>query len=452
MKTAKFIIVVGSIAVWLVWFNDPSFSAQQTPPKKQELTCITSQCHATIANNKFVHGPVAVGQCAVCHGESPRHIENPKGNRFAPIKNISDNCFSCHERFKPKKFTHAAINAVSCTHCHNPHSSPYKSQLRASGSELCLSCHDKALVSGKFVHGPAAVGGCSACHEPHNSDFAKILKADGPKLCYSCHTDKSESITKSQFVHKPVAEKCTACHNPHSGPRQFMLSAAVPTLCLNCHNNIKGQLSTAAVKHRAVDMDKSCSNCHDPHNSNIAKNLIKPPMALCLSCHNREYSSGNNKIANLDKWLVENKDHHGPIKEKDCSGCHNPHGSANFRILRYAYPATFYQGFVIENYSLCFSCHEKTIALDRETTRLTNFRNGSDNLHFTHVNKDVKGRTCRACHETHASNFPKHIREAVPYGSWELPVNFKKTATGGSCLPGCHKLLKYDREKKERNE
>jgi predicted CXXCH cytochrome family protein len=154
----------------------------------------------------------------------------------------------------------------------------------------------------------------------------------------------------------------------------------------------------------------------------------------------------------MKKWLEENTDHHGPIKQKDCSGCHDPHGSENFRILRNPYPPTFYKPFAVENYNLCFGCHEKSLVLDPETTRLTNFRNGGTNLHFTHVNKAVKGRTCRACHETHASNFPKHIREAVPFGAWELPVNFQKTETGGSCTPGCHKVKKYDRVKKEINE
>jgi predicted CXXCH cytochrome family protein len=186
--------------------------------------------------------------------------------------------------------------------------------------------------------------------------------------------------------------------------------------------------------------------------SNIAKNLSMEPLDLCLSCHDRDYKKDDGKdIMDMKKWLAENTDHHGPIKQKDCSGCHNPHGSQNFRILRNPYPPTFYKPFATENYNLCFSCHEKTIVLNPETTKLTNFRNGNMNLHFTHVNKPVKGRTCRACHETHASNYPKHIREAVPFGSWELPVNFQKTETGGSCAPGCHKIKKYDRVKKEIN-
>ena len=149
-------------------------------------------------------------------------------------------------------------------------------------------------------------------------------------------------------------------------------------------------------------------------------------------------------------WHIQ--EDHGPIKQKDCSGCHDPHGSKNFRILRHFYPPSFYKAFAPENYNLCFSCHEKSLVLNPQTTKLTNFRNGNMNLHFKHVNKPIKGRTCRACHETHASNFPKHIREGVPFGGWELPVNYQKTETGGSCTPGCHKVKRYDREKMEINE
>ncbi|MBI4849916.1 MAG: cytochrome C [Nitrospirae bacterium] len=425
---------------------------QQKAPAVPKETCITAQCHAQMGKDKFVHGPVAASQCAPCHGESPKHKDDPKNNKFGVIKKISDKCFSCHEKFKPKKFTHTALENNECTECHSPHGSAFKFQLKAKGGDLCFQCHDEAIVGKPFVHGPAAVGGCVACHDPHTADYAKNLKAEGPALCFNCHTDKAETIHSSQFVHKPVSENCVSCHNPHSASKQFMLESSSPALCLNCHKDKKDQLASVTVKHGALEIERSCLNCHDAHNSNIAKNLTKEPMDLCLGCHDREYKRADGKmVTNVKKWLTENTDHHGPIKQKDCSGCHNPHGSNNFRILRNFYPSTFYESFAVENYNLCFSCHEKTLVLNPETTKLTNFRNGNTNLHFVHVNKAIKGRTCRACHETHASNFPKHIREAVPFGGWDLPLNYQKTGTGGSCTPGCHKIKKYDREKKEIN-
>ena len=82
---------------------------------------------------------------------------------------------------------------------------------------------------------------------------------------------------------------------------------------------------------------------------------------------------------------------------------------------------------------------------DPKTTTLTKFRNGDQNLHFVHVNKDERGRTCRACHEVHASKQKHQIRDAVPYGKtgYMLKVNFTQTATGGSCAQTCHLTRSY---------
>ena len=452
-KKTVILLILFTLSSFIVsGISGKSTLAQMDASKKTEDTCITSKCHDKMGKEKFVHGPVAAGECTVCHGTSPKHKKKPGKYKFGKIKDVAKACYSCHEKFKPKKFIHVPVEEGECMACHSPHGSPYKFQLLAKGGDVCFNCHDEDIVAGEFVHGPAAVGGCVACHEPHTADYEKNLKAEGTGLCFMCHVDKAEAVHKSEFVHKPVSEDCTGCHNPHSAAKQFMLESQSPELCLKCHKDKEEQLRTVTVKHAAIEMDRSCLNCHDAHMSNIAMNLSMEPMDLCLSCHDREYKSvDGTTVMDMKKWLAENTDHHGPVKQKDCSGCHDPHGSVNFRILRNPYPPTFYKAFSPENYNLCFSCHEKTIVLNPETTKLTNFRNGNINLHFTHVNKPIKGRTCRACHETHASNFPNHIREAVPFGSWDLPVNYQKTETGGSCTPGCHKLKKYDRIKKEIN-
>ncbi|MEW6006499.1 MAG: cytochrome C, partial [Stygiobacter sp.] len=116
-----------------------------------------------------------------------------------------------------------------------------------------------------------------------------------------------------------------------------------------------------------------------------------------------------------------------------------------FRLLKWIYPKEFYSSFSVEQYELCFKCHQPTLVLDPKTTTLTRFRNREQNLHFLHINKKVKGRTCRTCHETHASQRNRHIRESVPYGKWDLPIHFEKTNEGGKCSPGCHAPKEYKR-------
>jgi predicted CXXCH cytochrome family protein len=440
------------IMLTLIFTGNNVYALGQKPPMK-EGTCFSYACHAEIGKGKYVHGPVFEGKCEVCHrGPVTQIQESGNNNCVAVKKKLSKICLSCHENITLKEFVHGPLKQGECTACHNPHGSAYKFQLVSQGADLCFQCHDKQINMSRYKHGPSAMGGCVLCHDPHSADYRNNLKAEGPELCFICHSDKGEQFAQTEFKHKPVAEKCTICHNPHSASRKFMLSNDVPEICYSCHKDKKEIIEGAPVQHAAVTGGKKCLNCHSPHMSDIAKILLKPPLDLCISCHDKKVKTPEGiALENMKQLLATNVDHHGPIRQKDCSGCHDPHGSENFRILHNTYPSTFYAPFEIENYRLCFNCHEKRIVLDEMTSSLTNFRNGNINLHFMHVNKKGKGRTCRACHETHASNYPKHIRQHVPFGEKEYLLIFRKTYSGGSCKSGCHSLKKYNRAKKMLN-
>lgn len=408
-------------------------------------SCVTDKCHAGMGKDKFVHGPVAVGNCGGCHVSEGKH-------KFGAIGKAAQLCYKCHDKVDTKKGVHKPVKDGNCTQCHNPHQSPHKYMLLADRNNLCFRCHDKKILVGKFVHGPVAVGGCTMCHNSHQTDFPKMLNATGNDVCFQCHGDKAEAFKGKKFVHMPVKEKCTKCHDPHSGDYQFNFKAEGSSeLCFLCHKDKKDWIAKAKVKHGGLDTERKCLTCHDPHVSDYVKQLVKRPVESCNMCHDRPLNTQDGMIANMKEFLIVNKEAHGPIKQEDCSGCHNTHGSDNYRILRGYFPAVFYAPFDPKNYGLCFNCHEKTLVLDARTTTLTGFRNGDQNLHFVHVNKTPKGRTCRACHDAHATNNPKHIRDAVPFGTWDLPVGFEKTNEGGSCLPGCHQRFGYDRKNPVKN-
>jgi predicted CXXCH cytochrome family protein len=275
-----------------------------------------------------------------------------------------------------------------------------------------------------------------------------MLIAKGNDVCFACHTDHQEGVDSRKFTHSPVADACVNCHSPHSTDYPNNLIAdPKQDLCFSCHADKKDQTQNAKVKHRGLITGEKCLACHDPHFSDNAKQLIMEPMELCMNCHSQAYDRRGARLANMAEILENNTSKHGPILEKDCSGCHDPHGSDNFRILRANFPPLFYSGYDPQNYELCFMCHEQDLAAEEATSTMTGFRNGEQNLHFVHVNKKVKGRTCRACHDAHATNNPRHIRDDVPFGNWSLSVGFSKTAAGGQCLPGCHQMFAYDRDK-----
>lgn len=425
------------VCVAILYGSSVTASAEE----KAKESCVTAECHVKMGKEKYLHGPMAVGECTSCHKKIRQH-------KFEPIADVGKLCDECHEKLTRMKVVHAPVKQGKCTTCHDPHQSPYKFQLRAAGSDLCFLCHNKSIAGGKSVHGPVAVGSCSTCHTMHQSNFPKLLLAEGNEVCFSCHTDKGDAFKKRKFMHAPVQEACTNCHNPHSSNHKFNLKAdGDRDLCYTCHSDKEKDIKEATVPHKGLDTGKKCLGCHDPHASDFPKQLTKQPKDLCLSCHDREYNGQAGRITNMKATLANNSITHGPIKQNDCSSCHNTHGSNNFRILRESFPQLFYAGYSQDNYKLCFMCHEKTIARDEKTTTLTSFRNGDQNLHFVHVNKAVKGRTCRACHDAHATNNPNHVRDAVPFAKWQLPVGFSKTKTGGACLPGCHQLFSYDRVK-----
>lgn len=447
-KFALAALMLVSACLFITFYAGSAPAAEASPQR----SCL--ECHDNLRQQRYVHGPVAVGECIRCHVPVDQEtMFDARKHSFKLAREERELCYMCHERrLDAQKVVHGPVRFGLCTACHDPHQSPYRYRLKANPpSQLCFKCHVNDKTIEKEVHGPVAVGDCVACHDPHSSPNPFRLIAQGQNLCFTCHTEKKEEFLPKRFGHPPAKHDCSNCHDPHTSPNAMRLNNSVPSLCFGCHPEKKEHIHNVKTEHDAYKIDRKCLNCHDPHYTNFPKQLRAAPADLCLSCHNKELETPTGKIANMKKLFELNRDWHGPIRQKDCPACHNPHGTDNMRILKRSYPRDFYTPFAPEKYALCFGCHEKTLPLDRFTTTLTNFRNGDENLHFRHVNQSVKGRTCRACHEVHASNNPKHIRDAVSYGAWSLPTNYVKYRSGGKCSPGCHVPRGYNRTQKVQN-
>jgi predicted CXXCH cytochrome family protein len=301
----------------------------------------------------------------------------------------------------------------------------------------------RAAVS---THSPYEVGDCSLCHQRKNPRDPGPVTIAGDKGCTVCHEEFVELAKSRRFRHAPGEVGCTACHNPHNSSSKTLLLRQAPALCLDCHSGITAMMNLQ-VKHAAVTQGASCMNCHNPHASNVEHLLSRLPFDQCVQCHGKDglTDGAGVRLTNIATLLEQNKVHHGPVAQKDCSACHEPHGSSIFRLLRAAYPPTFYAPFDVKTYEMCFSCHDEQLVTTEKTTTATRFRDGDRNLHFLHVNKPDRGRTCRACHEVHASQKVYQIRESVPFGSrgYLLKVNFIKRADCGDCTQTCHTARAY---------
>jgi len=431
--SSKLVILLTSVFI-------SSISAVEKPTSPQK-TCVTEECHADYSKKAHVHGPVSLGDCKSCH-----KVTDPNKHSFQFVRKGSDLCEYCHLEQTAKKVVHEPLKKGDCLQCHDPHSSDNKFLIpRETVAALCQDCHDTGKDL-KFPHGPVAVGECTICHSSHSSDYENLLTTEPGELCFSCHVVTKDELSKFEFVHEPAKDHCVGCHDPHGADNSEMVKSVAPFLCYTCHKDIEKIAENSDYQHSIVSDIDGCLNCHTPHASTVKFLLKKDAASLCMTCHDKPLGiSKDNVLPAFTDELKDKKFLHGPVKDKDCSGCHVTHGSQYFSLLAKDYPPIFYSPFSEDNYALCFSCHAKDVVWTPRTDNLTDFRNGNVNLHFLHVNKERRGRTCRACHATHASNQARHIRKSVPYGIWELPVGFTKTETGGTCKSGCHLPKAYDR-------
>lgn len=161
------------------------------------------QCHDRAGFQKTsVHAPVAGGMCASCH--NPHASDNKK----LLSGNIPEICYACHDKGAFTKSTqHSPVAQGQCAFCHNPHSSDNPANLQYPPGELCLMCHpdktsgshvltglgfgDKHPMSGK--PDPSRKGrelSCTSCHNPHSSARRALFVSEGAKtenLCLLCH-------------------------------------------------------------------------------------------------------------------------------------------------------------------------------------------------------------------------------------------------------------------------
>lgn len=297
-------------------------------------------------------------------------------------------------------------------------------------------CHRERAGSG-FIHLPVLTGACPDCHRgdasrhPAAEGKEFVPTTEGPALCKRCHQIQGENAGYSNHP-LPGQGDCLTCHDPHNAGFKFLIRQKPETLCLGCHPRTSEILSAAKVLHPAMEK-VPCTGCHDPHGSGQPGFLKESTRKLCFGCH-KEIGA-----------KVENSRYsHRPVGDGRCCACHEPHGSDQPKLLKKFFPPEFYLEFKVDNYDLCWQCHDRNITLVEKGADRTGFRNGELNLHFLHVN-GKKGRSCKACHDIHAADQKKIISSRWKWG-WSMPINYRQTQDGGRCVVGCHRELSYDRE------
>jgi predicted CXXCH cytochrome family protein len=413
-------------------------------------SCMTAGCHQQLGTTRWVHGPVAVGECAVCH----ESIGSPEQHEFKPTEPDASTCVTCHAPQEQAAFQHEPFALGTCTDCHNPHGGQNKNFTIAQTAEsLCVTCHD--AVSVKVTHNPVSGGDCLTCHEAHESEHEHLLVRSQDELCFACHKDNGSLILtgvpsddRPAVIHEALIEDgCLACHDPHGSDEPSLLGESPRSLCLNCHEQILSDLPLAESLHGAFEGENACTMCHTPHASAYDGLLIDDSCQLCFRCHSEPIlSAAGTMIPSMEALIEDSPVVHEPAEYGECTTCHRPHFSAERSLLREHYPELDYAPFDPGAYALCIECHDPGL-VEKEFTTETSFREGDWNLHFVHVNRE-KGRSCGICHQPHAGQLPHLMRATFPFGpgDWDMPIGYVETETGGSCLSACHEQRSYQND------
>ncbi|HBL18622.1 MAG: hypothetical protein A2X36_08300 [Elusimicrobia bacterium GWA2_69_24] len=166
-------------------------------------------------------------------------------------------------------------------------------------------------------------------------------------------------LTQPEGQHPAVGMGCDSCHSGAHvrRPKDKWLSAEGAALCGQCHDAPDPKKS---VRHPPA-AGGQCVFCHDPHRSANPK-LLKDRMPdQCFRCHSPKPF--------FDKAM------HSPVASGLCASCHDPHASKNKKLLTAEVP------------ELCWGCHDKASFTGKK---------------FVH--SPVESGECTTCHSPHASD------------------------------------------------
>ncbi len=224
----------------------------------------------------------------------------------------------------------------------------------ADNSAICLECHnDKAQSMDGTAHqsflkahlsSPVKVE-CIDCHdggEVHNEDPSpgtisrsdKMTMIEEASLCSRCHNTPHQVAMVSTDPHSKTDLNCSSCHTIHDNHTEGLVKEEMEDFCLSCHGSVMMDFERRSA-HPLHAMAIECTDCHDlsaTEKSGSADGFDW----LCQGCHDEK----------AGPFIYEHAvvyDH--PVDGGGCLECHEPHGSANDRLLRQPRSGT------------CLQCH-----------------------------------------------------------------------------------------------
>ena len=268
---------------------------------------------------------------------------------------------------KPAEF----VGSSTCQACHedifnafqkNPHQAVETDKKRGFETKACESCHGPGSKH-------AESGDATFIRQP-----AKIQPAQADRVCLTCHQNQPTHVGRINSTHAKDQVSCVTCHSVHKNGPQGLVprrQTEINALCTGCHKDVWASFARP-YKHRLPEGAMSCVDCHNPHGGSILPRALQTTKANepgCIKCHGDK----------AGPFVFE----HAPVRLEGCSSCHQPHGSANPRMLNRP-----------EVRFVCLECHSNLPA----PTQPANGTLGTVPPAF-HDLRSPRFQNCNLCHQ-----------------------------------------------------
>ena len=226
-------------------------------------------------------------------------------------------------------------------------------------SNVCLDCHDgydEGLVLSPHQlpdedrDADDAKIACTDCHQGDARHYeedpeeygmpvlSEMSAAEAGLVCSQCHLNDHQQTMMAENIHAQSDVNCSDCHQVHDNRRTSLLQNEQWDLCLSCHPAVEASF-VQPYRHPVNDNIVSCSECHLSLDR-AATGLASDGTNVCTSCH-MEFEG---------PFPFEHQATLGySTQEGGCMACHEPHGSAEPRMLKQPYEPPHFQ--------LCTQCH-----------------------------------------------------------------------------------------------
>ncbi len=136
---------------------DPKLDVSQKIDERPEALKLTVSIHPDFKTKN----------CKKCHDRSAANFL---------ITSKKEICFKCHKsELFSGKYIHGPVAVKACTVCHDPHQSKNRKLLLESGRALCDLCHRIPVTNDPL---PCKGNNCLECHDPHISNNKYFLKGE----------------------------------------------------------------------------------------------------------------------------------------------------------------------------------------------------------------------------------------------------------------------------------